>query len=153
MEERKIDFKKTIMENYGRDGEFWVTLIPLPEIAEKSFASSKDTIVNNIIKFSDSEEEENGEESINFNAKFEAIENKVMKNARKREKRIKKIKKINFLSKRLPNLARKINAYFLSEKKNVVLQVDILSHLPKNLHNENDLDQIINKTEGWLTKH
>ena len=39
------------MENYGRDCEFWVTLIPLPEIAEKNHASAKDTIVNNIVKF------------------------------------------------------------------------------------------------------
>ena len=55
-----------------------------------------------------------------------------MKIARQKEKRTKKVEKINFQSKRLPNLARKINVYFRSEKRNVVLKANILSHLPKN---------------------
>ena len=131
MNERKRDFKQTIMENYGNDGEFWVTLNPLPETAAKNYLTAKDTIMKNILKLSDSEEEETDEEMINFNSKFERIEYKVMKIARQKEKRTKKVEKINFQSKRLPNLARKINVYFISEKRNVVLKAIILSHLPK----------------------
>ena len=88
--------------------------------------------MKNILKLSDSEEEETDEEMIIFNSKFERIEYKVMKIARQKEKRTKKVEKINFQSKRLPNLARKINVYFISEKRNVVLKGNILSHLPKN---------------------
>ena len=69
MNERKRDFKQTIMENYGNDGEFWVTLIPLPETAAKNYLTAKDTIMKNILKLSDSEEEETDEEMINFNSK------------------------------------------------------------------------------------
>ena len=49
MNERKRDFKQTIMQNYGNDGEFWVTLIPLPETAAKNYLTAKDTIMKNIL--------------------------------------------------------------------------------------------------------
>ena len=81
---------------------------------------------------SDSEEEETDEEMMNFNSKFERIEYEVMKIARQKEKRTKKVEKINFQSKRLPNLSKKINVYFMSEKRNVVLKANILSHLSKH---------------------
>ena len=79
--------------------------------------SARNTIINNIIKFSVNDEKlEQKESNHEFKSKMEEIKLKIKIKAAKKKMREDIFKKVDWQMKRLPSLARALNGVFVSEK-------------------------------------
>ena len=108
------------------------------------------------MKFSD-DEEETEEVDGNKNQQilsYEELKKKIEIKKNLKNKRQRKIENIDWQLLRLPTMAKKINNIFLTEKKaslnmkNLCEKLKFMGCSPNSI--ENDLDRIIQKTDGWL---
>ena len=83
------------------------------------YKNAKQTIVDNIVKFSDDDEdlEEIGPEPI-FSSTFEKLKYSIQNKSMKKNRRALKIKQIHWQLQRLGGLTTLINKVFVAEKKN-----------------------------------
>ena len=80
--------------------------------------SALNTMNDNILKFCETEENLEQEESNReFKSKFEEIKHKIISKGVKKKMRNDNFKKVDWQMKRLPNLARALNEFFCFRKK------------------------------------
>ena len=139
----------------------YIDLIEFEERKETIYKSAKETIVENIVKFVD--DDDNGDidlflEVLELNNKFktgfERLKNIIEIKSMKKKKRESKMKNIDWQLLRLERLARLVNKIFLSEKK-TALRLEFLEE--KLIHSEyscttvkSDLERLIKNSNGWL---
>ena len=148
---RRYEFESAIQEIRDVSPKY-IDLISFPEIKTKEYKSPIEILKENIIHFSDDEDEEIEQDDNLDN--FTLLKKKIEKIRVKKLKREKKFSEIDWQRKRLPKLARKVNAIFLSEQKSSI-KFDILATKVGNDSSStiSDLERVIKESKGWLIRY
>ena len=89
----------------------------------------------------------------NFNS-FAKLKKKIEKKSEKKAKREKKFGQIDWQMKRLPKLARAVNAIFCSEQKSSIKFEILATKVGNNSRSTiSDLERLIKESNGWLIRH
>jgi hypothetical protein len=149
LEERRTVFKDKIRALH-KNGFCIVKLIDIPKTKSVIYKSALDTINENIVHFSESEEEDSNDNPQNEElSSFEKLPMKIEKKQLKKARREKMLNEIDFQKNRLPDLARKINSLFIRENKSVLSLITIYSSLGEI---DSDFQRLVSSSKGWLTE-
>ena len=139
----------------------YIDLIEFEVRMETPYKTAKQTIMENIVKFSDEDDNDDDqlylevlESNQNFTSGFERLKNLIEIKRIKKERREKKFAQIDWQAQRLDKLARLVNKIFVSEKK-TALRVEFLEERLKNSDYsistvKSDLERLIRNSNGWL---
>ena len=128
---------------------------------ETPYKTAKQTIMENIVKFSDEDDNDDDqlylevlESNQKFTSGFERLKNLIEIKRIKKERKEKKLAQIDWQAQRLDKLARLVNKIFVSEKK-TALRVEFLEERLKNCDYsistvKSDLERLIRNSNGWL---
>jgi hypothetical protein len=154
LEARRLNFKEKIRQLHKIDPDMILPLIDLPKVQSKPYVSAKDTIMKHIVQFNDSEESVEEENKIaRPKTKYEEIAQKIKNRTAHKNKRDAQFQKIDWQKKRLPDLARAVNAVFNIEQKRVIKLDILLRKLKASSKLESDIQRLINSSNGWLKNH
>ena len=149
---RRCSFKSAIKEIH-EDSARYIDLISFPEFKKTEYKSAKDILKQNIVQFSDDEEEIENEQDENLNS-FDKLLKKIQKKTEKKAKREKRFGQIDWQLKKLPKLARAVNSIYLSEQKSSIKFEILNSKLGNNSRSTiSDLERLIKESKGWLIRY
>ena len=152
--ERQEVFEKILCE-LEKENTRYIDLVELEERKEELYKNAKQTIVDNIVKFSDDDEdlEEIGPEPI-FSSTFEKLKYSIQKKSMKKNRRALKIKQIDWQLQRLGGLTTLINKVFVAEKKTALKMDFLMEKLRLSDYScdtiKNDIERLIKNSNGWL---
>ena len=151
---RRSVFKSAIKEIHEFNSRY-IDLISFPEIKKPEYKSPIDIIKQNIARFSDDEEEEiEQDENMENMDSFAKLKKKIEKKSKKKAKREKKFGQIDWQMKRLPKLARAVNAIYCSEQKSSIKFKMLATKVGNNSRSTiSDLGRLIKESNGWLIRH
>jgi hypothetical protein len=158
--ERKEGFRDKMNELDEKNPRY-IDLIEFEDRKETPYKNAKETIVENIVKFTDDDDNDDNhlylevlESNQKFTSGFERLKNIIEIKSMKKQKREKKMKQIDWQHQRLDRLARLVNKKKLSEKK-TALKGEFLEE--KLIHSDyscstvkSDLERLIQNSNGWL---
>ena len=148
---RRSVFKSAIKEIHEVNSRY-IDLIPFPEIKKTEYKSPIDILKQNIVHFSDDEEEES-EQDENMDS-FDKLKKKIEKKVKRKQKEKKKIGQIDWQRKRLPKLARAVNAIYCSEQKSSIKFEILATKVGNNSRSTiSDLERLIKESNGWLIRY
>ena len=158
--ERQKGFREK-MKELDVNNPRYIDLIEFEQRKETPYKNARQTIVENIVKFSD--DDDNGDNDLfldvlesnhKFISGFERLKNIIQIKSMKKKKRENKMKHIDWQLLRLERLARLVYKIFLSEKK-TALKLEFLEE--KLIHSDyscsnikSDLERLIKNSNGWL---
>jgi predicted SprT family Zn-dependent metalloprotease len=152
LEERRKLFKNKIRALHQND-MLVVNLIDIPKTKSVMYKSALDIINENIVHFSESEEEDlNDNPQTEELSRFDKLSEKIKKKQLRKLKEKKKINEIDWQKHRLPDLARKTNSLFIRENKSVLNINTIYRNLNTSTKEINsDFQRLVRSSKGWLT--
>ena len=139
----------------------YIDLIEFEVRKETPYKTAQQTIMENIVKFSDEDDNDDDhlylevlESNQKFTSGFERLKNIIENKRIKKERREKKFTQIDWQAQRLDRLARLVHKIFVSEKK-TALRVEFLEERLKNSDYststvKSDLERLIKNSNGWL---
>ena len=114
----------------------------MPKTKSKKYKSALELIKENVIHFSDSEDEDIHDNTKHKElSKFEKLADKIQKKQAKKTKRDTKFRSIDWQKKRLPDIARKINSLYIRDNKSV-LKLEVLRKYVDTNTFESDLKRL-----------
>ena len=141
--------------------ERYIDLIEFEVRKETPYKTAQQTIMENIVKFSDEDDNDDDhlylevlESNQKFTSRFERLKNIIENKRIKKERREKKFTQIDWQAQRLDRLARLVHKIFVSAKK-TALRVEFLEERLKNSDYsistvKSDLERLIKNSNGWL---
>ena len=155
--------KKVLSENLKESQKyFYIDLIEFPQIKVGKNSKAKDIIKKNIIDIEHIEKELHNNVEV-MDVKIKKVSSSLPKHLVDKiqeKQRIRNIRNLFFETndwqiKKMPALARKINAIFISEqksvlKKNILIEKSMFSETQSFASVEKDIDRLISESNGWL---
>ena len=135
----------------------YIDLAEIEEPKKIKYKSAKITIMENLMNFGD-DVEDTEEMGVNQNkciSSYEELKKKIERKQCIKKKREKQMESVDWQLMRLPNMIRKINNVFLTEKKaslkteDIITQIEFMGYSSNNI--ENDLERLIQNSNNWLT--
>ena len=146
---RRCNFKSAIKEI--NEVSRYIDLISFPEYKETKYKSAMEILKQNIVQFSDDEEDIEQDENQN---PFAKLMQKIQKKTEKKARRAKRFGQIDWQLKRLPKLARAVNSVYCSEQKSSIKFEILLSRVGNNSRStSSDLERLIKESKGWLIRY
>lgn len=148
---RRCLFKSAIKEIHETSARY-IDLVSFPEFKKTEYKSAIDILKQNIVHFSEDEDEEI-EQDDNLNS-FAKLVKKIEKKGEKKARREKRFGQIDWQLRRLPGLARAVNSVYCSEQKSSIKLEILASKVGNNSKNTiSDLERLIKDSKGWLIRY
>ena len=152
---RRTEFKSNLIQIHSNNVTY-IELILLPVHKEVVYKSAMEVINENIVQFNEEDvvtEDENDNFGDSSQQKFAELLKKIENKKSKNKRRLEKIGKIDWQGRRLPQLARQVNAVFCSEQKSVIkLELIVKKVGTDSGKARSDLQRLVKESNGWLTQ-